>query len=149
MGGIWRNRLRRFFEQLPQELDEDVHVVMFWDQAGFHTANAVAPPANVTLIPLPPYAPELNPIENLWHYLRSHHWSNPRYADYDTLREAACEAWQKSCLNADIIKTVYRAEYLDNCEIKTGPVLGMISVVSGANRSRPNPHCADPVPRRA
>ncbi len=32
--------------------------------------------SNVTLVSLPPYSPELNPVENLWHYLRSHHWSN-------------------------------------------------------------------------
>ena len=33
-------------------------------------------PSNVSLIQLPPYSPELNPVENLWHYLRAHHWSN-------------------------------------------------------------------------
>lgn len=111
--------INRFFDQLVQELDDDVHVVMFWDQAGFHTAHAVQPPPNVTLIPLPPYSPELNPIENLWHYLRSHHWSNRRYRDYDDLREAACRAWQQSCLDADLIKTVCHADYIEPCKVKT------------------------------
>ena len=101
-----------FFEQFAREVDPDVHVVMIWDQAGFHTAHAVQPPANVTLIELPPYSPELNPIENLWHYLRAHHWSNRRYADYDALCEAACDAWASTCLDPDVIKTVCRADYL-------------------------------------
>ena len=42
-------------------------------------------PANITLVKLPPYSPDLNPIENLWRYLKSHFWSNRSYADYDAL----------------------------------------------------------------
>ena len=46
-------------------------------------------PSNASLIQLPPYSPELNPVENLWHYLRGHHWSNRLYRDYDALQEEA------------------------------------------------------------
>ena len=102
-----------FFEQFVKEVDPDVHVVMFWDQAGFHTANKLRPPANLTLIPLPPYCPELNPIENLWHYLRSHHWSNRSFDDYHALRQAGCDAWQETCLDPSLIQTVCRCTYLD------------------------------------
>ena len=56
--------------------------------------------------PLPPYLPELNPIENLWHYLRSHYWANRSYADYDDLRYAAIDAWQNVALDPEIIKSV-------------------------------------------
>ena len=83
-----------------------------WDQAGFHTARQLKPPPNLTLIPLPPYCPELNPIENLWHYLRSHHWSNHAFDDYDALRRAGCEAWHAACLNPERIKTVCRCGYI-------------------------------------
>jgi transposase len=41
-------------------------------------------PSTVSLINLLPYSPELNPVENLWHYLRGHHGSNGVYPDYDT-----------------------------------------------------------------
>jgi transposase len=104
--------VNRFFKQFTKEVDPEVHVVMFWDQAGFHTAKKLEPPPNLTLIPLPPYCPELNPIENLWHYLRSHHWSNHAFEDYDALRQAACEAWQTSCLDPSLIQTVCRCGYL-------------------------------------
>ena len=107
-----------FFEQFAKEVDPDAHVVMFWDQAGFHTARELRPPANLTLIPLPAYCPELNPIENLWHYLRSHHWSNRAYEDYDDLRHAACDAWHAACLDAQRVKSVCRCAYLDAREIK-------------------------------
>jgi transposase len=71
-----------FLEQFSRELPANVHAVMILDQAGFHTAKALQVPTNVTLIMLPPYSPELNPTENLWHYLRSHYWSNRSYDDY-------------------------------------------------------------------
>jgi transposase len=101
-----------FFQQMAQEVDPQTHVVMFWDQAGFHTSKALKCPKNVTLIRLPPYSPELNPIENLWHYLRSHHWSNRAYGGYEDLEDAACEAWQKSCLDSKLMQSVCACPYL-------------------------------------
>lgn len=96
-----------------------MHVVMIWDQAGFHRSSDLKLPENVTVIALPPYSPELNPVENLWHYLRSHHWSNRAYEDYADLEKAACDAWQKSCLNPKIIKSVCAAPYINLRQIKT------------------------------
>jgi transposase len=103
-----------FLEQFSRELLPGVHAVLVWDQAGFHTAKALQVPTNVTILPLPPYSPELNPIENLWHYLRSHYWSNRSYEDYDTLSQTATAAWQKACLDPDLVRSVCAAPYLDN-----------------------------------
>jgi len=58
-----------FFEHFAAEVSPDIHVVMLWDQAGFHTSKKLKVPKNITILPLPPYSPELNPAENLWHYL--------------------------------------------------------------------------------
>ncbi len=91
-----------------------MHVIMIWDQAGFHTSKNVQLPDNVTLIPLPPYSPQLNPIEKLWQYLRKHYWSNRVYADYDALRIAAIDAWQKTCLDKEKIKSICRAKYVES-----------------------------------
>ena len=101
------------FEQFAQEVSPDVHVVMAWDQAGFHTAKAVTSPENVTVVPLPPYSPELNPVENLWHYLRSHYWSNHTYADYDDLRLAALDAWRDAALKPSLVQSACRASYAE------------------------------------
>jgi len=65
-----------YLQQFSKELSEDVHAVLIWDKAGFHKSKQVKIPRNITIIHLPPYSPELNPIENLWHYLRGHYWSN-------------------------------------------------------------------------
>ncbi len=41
----------------------------------------------------PPYAPELNPVENVWQYLRGNKLSNTIYKNYDDILETACRAW--------------------------------------------------------
>ena len=100
-----------FLEQFSREIPDDVHVVMVWDQAGFHTGNALKVLENITIVPLPPYSPELNPMENLWHYLRSHYWSNRIFGDYGDLCDAAEMAWRRSACDRATIQSVCRASY--------------------------------------
>lgn len=78
---------------LSQEAGSDVHVVLVLDQAGWHVARDLKVPANITLLHLPPYSPELNGAERVWAYLRSHYLSNRVYKDYDDLFEAIKAAW--------------------------------------------------------
>ena len=86
--------MNAFLEQFGRELPADVHAVMALDRAGWHTTAKLTVPANVTLMHLPPKSPELNPVENLWHYLRSHFWSNRHYPTWDELNQAATDAWR-------------------------------------------------------
>src|SRR5450631_2986936 len=50
-------------------------------------------PHNITLVPLPPYAPELNPIENVWEYLRGNKLAITVFDSYDDILDKACDAW--------------------------------------------------------
>jgi transposase len=102
-----------FLRLFSQTIPAGEHAVMVWDGAGFHKSKQLSVPDNITLELLPPYSPELNPIENLWHYLKSHYWSNRAYADYDALEEAAMNAWRKAVLNTELVKTVCAAPYLN------------------------------------
>ena len=101
-----------YLQQFSQEIAQDAHAVLIWDQAGFHKSSTLKIPQNITIIPLPPYSPELNPVENLWHYLRSHYWPNRTYVDYDDLRLAAKESWQKAAVDPEIIKSVCQVRYV-------------------------------------
>jgi len=101
-----------FLEQFSRELPAGVHAVLIWDGAGFHTGAELVVPSNVSLIQLPPYSPELNPVENLWHYLRAHHWSNRAYRDYDALQEEAVRSLCAVCEDTETIKSVCNAPYL-------------------------------------
>ena len=62
--------------------------VLIMDQAGWHKSQRLKMPDKITALLLPPYSPELNPAENLWHYLRSHYLANRAYRDYDHLLDA-------------------------------------------------------------
>ena len=101
-----------FLEQFSRALPPDVLAVLLWDGAGYHTSGQVKVPDNIKLLVLPPYSPELNPVENLWHYLRSHHWSNRQYKDYTALMIAATEGWRSVCLDPAHIKTICAVSYL-------------------------------------
>ena len=52
-----------------------------------------AVPANITLLPLPPYSPELHPVERVWLYLRERFLSHRLLKDYRAVLDAACDAW--------------------------------------------------------
>jgi transposase len=105
--------MNAFLREFSCALAPDVHAVLIWDGAGFHRSGRLQVPANVSLVELPPYSPQLNPIENLWHYLRSHFWSNRWYENYDALMNAAIDAWRKAALVPEIIQSVCRAKYLE------------------------------------
>ena len=106
-------------------------------------------PSNVSLIQLPPYSPELNPVENLWHYLRAHHWSNRRYRDYDALQEEAVRSLCAVREDTETIKTVCNPPYISRVHEIAGKRItrswGLgwgghrrtyLSVLLGANRQR-------------
>jgi transposase len=101
---------------MSESLEPGARAVLIWDNSGAHTSGSLAVPANITLLPLPPYSPELNPVERLWHYLRSHYWSNRWYADYVALQGAAVEAWRAVCLHPELVKSICAAPYLHGAE---------------------------------
>jgi transposase len=101
-----------FLEQFARELPAGVHAVLIWDGAGFHNGGDLLVPASVSLIRLPPYSPELNPVENLWHYLRSHHWSNRMYEGYEELKEEAVRSLGVVCQDIAKLRTICNADYI-------------------------------------
>ncbi|MFO0883457.1 MAG: transposase [Pirellulales bacterium] len=82
------------------------HAVMIWDGAGFHHSKTLCMPENITPLQLPANSPELNPLENLWHYLKSHHWSNRTYPNAEALEEAVMQAWKLSVMNNKLMQSV-------------------------------------------
>lgn len=85
--------MNQFLAGLSGMLAADEHAVLVLDNAGWHVANALRVPSNITLLLLPPYSPELNPVERLWAWLRSHQLSNRVYADYTDLLNQTDRAW--------------------------------------------------------
>lgn len=102
--------MNRFLQGLGDMLQNDEHAVLVLDNAGWHVARALQVPANITLLPLPPYSPELNPVERLWLWLRSHQLSNRVYADYNDLLERSNRALDS--LTPQTLKSVCAAPWL-------------------------------------
>ena len=70
------------------------HAVLVLDGAGWHqSGNKLRVPGNINLLHLPPYAPELNPVENVWAFLRGNTLSNRVFDSYGAIVDACCSAW--------------------------------------------------------
>lgn len=80
---------------LGQQLPADVHAVLILDGAGWHHSDGLEVPENLTLMHLPPCAPELNPVELVWHELRQRYLSNRVFPDLTRLEEAVGQAWNR------------------------------------------------------
>ncbi len=71
------------------------HAVLLMDQAGWHLSAKLRVPANITVLPLPPKCPELNPAENVWEFMRDNWLSNRIFTCYDNIVDHCCDAWNK------------------------------------------------------
>ena len=65
------------------------------DRAGWHSSPRLEVPDNIFLLPLPAYSPVLNPIENVWEYMRENLLSLRVWATYEDIVDACCDAWNK------------------------------------------------------
>jgi len=81
--------------EISRAVDEGAHAVVIMDQAGWHTATKLLVPDNLTLIPLPPRCPELNPVENIWQFMRDNWLSNRIFSSYENILAHCCEAWNR------------------------------------------------------
>lgn len=80
-------------QQISDSTPSDKHAVVIMDGAGWHSDDIDANFNNVSIIKLPPYSPELNPIEQVWSWLRQHHLANRCFNGYDSIVDAICDAW--------------------------------------------------------
>ena len=77
------------------EVAREIAPDLLLDQAGWHLSAKLVVPENITLVPLPPKCPELNPVENIWQFLRDNWLSNRIFTSYKNLLGHCCAAWNK------------------------------------------------------
>lgn len=75
-----------FLDEVADRYPED-RIVMVLDGAGWHKAGALTVPSNMRLLSLPPYAPELNPVEHIWDELREKSFGNLVFDSLDSLED--------------------------------------------------------------
>ena len=93
--------------EISTQITAGAQAVLILDGAGWHRPGGkLQVPDNISLLPLPPYSPELNPasrrmhtfacrptVENVWQYLRQNHLANRVFETYTAIVDACCDAW--------------------------------------------------------
>jgi transposase len=98
-------------DEIARTVTKGAHAVLLLDRAGWHTTAALTVPNNITIILLPSRAPELNPVENIWQYLRANWLSNRVFDTYEDIIDAACDAWRKLIAQPETITSITTREW--------------------------------------
>ena len=81
--------------EIATAITPGTHAVLLLDQAGWHLSQRLDVPPNITLLPLPAKCPELNPVENVWQFLRDNWLSNRLFHSYQAIVDHCCDAWNR------------------------------------------------------
>jgi len=93
--------------EISRHVSPGAHAVMLLDGAGWHReGSALVVPENISLLPLPSYSPELNPVENLWEFLKQNFLSNRVFVDYEAIVDACCDAWNALMAMPERIRSI-------------------------------------------
>lgn len=101
-----------FLENFSKTITRDEHVIMILDGSGAHTSKDLKVYKNISFIFLPPYSPQLNPIERLWKWIKSNYLSFKKFASIDEIIDAGVDSWLK--LTKEIVMSVCQCDYLKN-----------------------------------
>ena len=92
--------------EIGRQVSPGAHAAVIFDGAGYHIAKDLAVPENITPIKLPPRSPELNPIENVWEYLRGNKLAITVFTGYDDIVDKASGAWTFFASDPDRVASI-------------------------------------------
>lgn len=88
------------------------HGLMFMDRAMWHIAKDLRIPKNIVLLFLPPYSPELNPVEHIWEYLRENYFGNRVFESLDIVENVLCSGIQNLAKDNKLVSPLTRFDWL-------------------------------------
>ena len=94
-----------FLDEIASRYPQE-KLVMVLDNAGWHLGKELRIPKNMRLLPLPPYSPELNPMENVWEALREKSFHNRVFEDLDQMEDHLLIALQEIEKSPNITKSI-------------------------------------------
>jgi len=103
-----------FLAELSQAVAPGAHGIVLLDKAGWHTAMNLTVPENITLHWLPPYSPELNPIEHLWDELREKWFRNKYFTSLDAVEDQLAEALKFLMEHPDHVRSMTSFDWIYN-----------------------------------
>jgi hypothetical protein len=104
--------MNEHLKEISTQVAPGAHAVLVCDGAGWHQpGDKLTVPDNMTLLPLPPYSPELNPMENVWDYLRGNKLSHMVWDTYEAIVAACAEAWRFLTDDPDRIRSITHRDW--------------------------------------
>lgn len=104
--------MNEHLREISTQVLSGAHAVLLCDGAGWHQQGGrLVVPDNITLLPLPPYSPELNPMENVWEYLRANKLCNLVWDSYEAIVAACKKAWCFLVDDPDRIRSIGTREW--------------------------------------
>lgn len=101
-----------FLDAFSATIKPNVHAILVMDKAGWHVTGRLKLPANLSLVHLPSYSPELNPVERVWLYLKERFLSHRVFADERAIVDACARAWNDLLAEAGRIASLTAYPYL-------------------------------------
>ncbi len=98
--------MQKHLDEISLVVSPSACAAMLMDQAAWHTTEKLRMPDNIIPIFLPPRSPELNPVENIWQFLRQNWISNRIFENYEAIVKACCVAWNKLMMDPGKIKSI-------------------------------------------
>lgn len=111
-----KEAMTQHMKQISQATAYGRHAVVVMDGVGWHTFDTAQPFDNVTLIKLPPYSPELNPIEQVWQWLRQRYLSNRVFKGYEHIVDACSDAWNSFRIDISTVKSICSRDWINLTE---------------------------------
>ncbi len=99
-------------EEIAKAVAPGAHALLIVDGAGWHGAKALDVPDNITLLKLPPYAPGLNPMENVWAYLRSNKLAISVFDSYSDILNKCQDAWNFFANDPNRISSITHRDWI-------------------------------------
>lgn len=104
--------MREHLALISRATPQDKHSVVIMDQASWHQAYLANEFSNLTIIHIPPYSPELNPIEQVWQWLRQNELANRCFANYEDIVNSVCSAWNSFCEDTNRVISLCFREWI-------------------------------------
>jgi transposase len=103
--------MRQHLQQISQATARGRHALVIMDGAGWHTKDIADEFDNLSIVKLPAYSPELNPIEQVWSWLRQHKLANRCFAGYKDIVDACTEAWNVFIADKERVKKLCHRQW--------------------------------------
>ena len=99
-----KEAMAQHLQQISQATPTGRHAVVIMDGAGWHTDDTAFAFNNITLVRLPAYSPELNPVEQIWQWLRQNELANKCFEGYEDIVNSCCDAWNNFVSDSERVK---------------------------------------------